>query len=242
MSQFMDMIRLPNFGLGVAKGQFDDISHIHKFGANFDVDNGSVPETVWSAGGLYPFSAFTTAQTLYCLSDDDSDTSTLTIEGLDSNYDLLTETITLTGASAVTTTNQFLRIYRMIYNGGSENAGTITARTVSDSGTIVAQIDEGLSQTLMCVYTVPRGYTAYLLVGDATVQKNKDAQIRFFVRPFGQSFRVAHMAELFESSYRYDFPVPIKLTEKTDLDVRISEVESNNTRVTANFDLILDKD
>ena len=33
MSQFIDMIRLPNYGLGVAKGQFDDITHIHKFGA-----------------------------------------------------------------------------------------------------------------------------------------------------------------------------------------------------------------
>lgn len=242
MSDLNDIIKVPHFQLAAAKGLYPDIQTIHKFGANFDIDNGSVPETVWSAGGLYPWSALSTAQTLYCLSDDAADTSTLTIEGLDSNYDLLTETITLTGTSAVTTTNQFLRVYRMMYNGGSENAGTITARTVSDSGTVVAQIDEGLSQTLMCVYTVPRGYTAYLLVGDATVQKNKDAQVRFFVRPFGQSFRVGHMAELFESSYRYDFPVPMKLTEKTDLDVRISEVESNNSRVTANFDLILDKD
>jgi hypothetical protein len=238
----MDMIRLPNYGLGVAKGQFDDVTSVHKFGANFDIDNTSVPETVWTAGGLYPWSSLATAQTLYCLSDSASDTSTLTIQGLDSDYNLLTETVTLTGTTAVTTTNQFIRVFRMSYNGGASNVGTVTARVTSGSGTIVAQIDEEFSETLMCVYTIPAGYTGYLLCGDASVQKNKDVQIKFFVRQFGQSFKIAHMAEVFERTYRYDFPIPMKLPEKTDLEVRADNVESNNTRLTANFDLILDKD
>jgi hypothetical protein len=238
----MDMIRLPNYGLGVAKGQFDDVTSVHKFGANFDIDNTSEPETVWTAGGLYPWSSLATAQTLYCLSDSASDTSTLTIQGLDSDYNLLTETVTLTGTTAVTTTNQFIRVFRMSYNGGASNVGTVTARVTSGSGTIVAQIDEEFSETLMCVYTIPAGYTGYLLCGDASVQKNKDVQIKFFVRQFGQSFKIAHMAEVFERTYRYDFPIPMKLPEKTDLEVRADNVESNNTRLTANFDLILDKD
>jgi hypothetical protein len=242
MSQFMDMIRLPNYGLGLAKGQFDDVTSVHKFGANFDIDNTSEPETVWTAGGLYPWSSLATAQTLYCLSDSASDTSTLTIQGLDSDYNLLTETVTLTGTTAVTTTNQFIRVFRMSYNGGASNVGTVTARVTSGSGTIVAQIDEEFSETLMCVYTIPAGYTGYLLCGDASVQKNKDVQIKFFVRQFGQSFKIAHMAEVFERTYRYDFPIPMKLPEKTDLEVRADNVESNNTRLTANFDLILDKD
>jgi hypothetical protein len=242
MSQFMDMIRLPNFGLGLAKGQFDDVTSVHKFGANFDIDNTSEPETVWTAGGLYPWSSLATAQTLYCLSDSASDTSTLTIQGLDSDYNLLTEIVTLTGTTAVTTTNQFIRVFRMSYNGGASNVGTVTARVTSGSGTIVAQIDEEFSETLMCVYTIPAGYTGYLLCGDASVQKNKDVQIKFFVRQFGQSFKIAHMAEVFERTYRYDFPIPMKLPEKTDLEVRADNVESNNTRLTANFDLILDKD
>jgi hypothetical protein len=242
MSQFMDMIRLPNFGLGVAKGQFQDITSIHKFGANFDIDNNSEPETVWSAGGLYPWSAFATAQTLYCLSDDESDTEEVTIQGLDADYNLLFENVTLNGTTPVTTTNEFMRVFGMSYEGAAENAGTITARVTSGSGTIVAQIDGEFGQTLMCVYTIPAGHTGYLLCGDASVQKSKDAQIKFFVREFGKSFKIAHMAEVFEVTYRYDFPVPMRIPEKTDLEVRADNVETNNTRVTANFDLILDKD
>ena len=48
-----------------------------------------------------------TAQTIYCLSTSASDTTTLTLEGLDANYDEISETVTLTGLTAVTTTNQF---------------------------------------------------------------------------------------------------------------------------------------
>lgn len=241
MSMIQSITRLPNGLLGVAANHFDGLSFTHQFGANFDIDNNSEPETVWTAGGLYPWSAFATAQTLYCLSDDDADTSTLTITGLDANYYPLTETVNLTGTDAVTTNNTFIRVNNLMYNGGSENAGTITARTVSDSGTVVAQIDEAFSQSLMCIYTIPAGYTGYLMCGDASVQKNKDAQIKFFTRPFGQSFQIGHMAEVFEGTYRYDFPIPIPLAEKTDLEVRADNVETNNTRVTANFDLLLEK-
>lgn len=230
------------FELLVAKGLVKGHSFIHKFGANFDVDNNSTPESIWTAGGLYPWSALSTAQTLYLKSSDSGDTDTVTVQGLDSNYELLEEIVTLTGTTAVTTTNQFLRVYRMIYNHGSSNAGDITAHVTSASGTVVAQIDEGLSQTLMAIYTVPAGYTAYLYCGDASIQKNKDGRIDFYQRPFGAAFRIAHMGEVFEGTYRYDFPIPIPLAAKTDLDVRITDVESNNTRVAANFDMILVSD
>jgi hypothetical protein len=42
----------------------------------------------------------------------------------------------------------------------------ITARVGSSSGVVVAQIEVGFSQTLMCIYTVPAGYTAYLMAVD----------------------------------------------------------------------------
>ena len=96
----------------------------------------------------------------------------LTIEGLDANYHEQTETVTLTGTSAVTTTNTFIRVFRMTYEDGA-NVGTITARTVSASGTVVAQIDVGYAQTLMAVYTIPAGHTGYLVALDSTIDSNK---------------------------------------------------------------------
>jgi hypothetical protein len=65
--------------LAIAKGGSRDYSFIHKFGANFDIDNNSEPETVWTAGGLYPWSALNTAQVLYLLSDDAADTGSIEI-------------------------------------------------------------------------------------------------------------------------------------------------------------------
>ena len=231
-------VATPNdFYLEVAKGNVTGHSFIHKFGANFDVDTGSDPETVWSAGGLYPWSSLSSAQTLYVLSTDSGDTMDVTIEGLDANYKVQTETVTLTGTTAVTTTNTFLRVFRM--SADANNDGDITARVTSASGTIVAQIDTDYAQTLMAVYTVPAGKTAYVTTLDTSVQKNKDAQVRLFQRPTGEAFRIAHIAETYESSYRYDFMMPLKFPEKTDLEIRASEVEANNTRVTANFDLLL---
>ena len=229
--------------LAIAKGEVNGYSVVHKFGANFDIDNNSEPETVWTGGGLYPWSSLATAQTLYVLSESSEDTGTLEIQGLDENYNLQTEELTLTGTTAVTTVNTFLRVYRMIYtDGGAGNAGIITARVGSSSGVVVAQIEVGFSQTLMCIYTVPAGYTAYLMAGDFSVQKTKDAQVLLMQRPFGkQNFRIAHMAEVYETTYRYDFPIPLPLPEKTDLEVRADNVETNNTRVTSNFTMVLVK-
>jgi len=239
MSQLMDCVRLPNAPLGIAKGQFQDVSSIHKFGANFDIDTGSTPETVWTGGGLYPWDEFDSAQTLYCISTSASDTTTLHIQGLDANYDLQSETVTLNGTTAVATANEYIRIYRMAYD--ATNVGTITARTVSGSGTVVAQIDTGYAQTLMAIYTVPANHSAYLLCGDITINAFRDVQVKFFTRLDGKPFRIAHMAEA-RGTYRYDFPIPMRMPEKTDLDVRVDDVSLSNSRCTANFDLVLVRD
>lgn len=239
MYQFHTDHPTPNVYLDIARGSISNSKIVHKFGANFDIDQGTDPESVWSGGGVYPWASLSSAQTIYCLSTDAGDTTTLTIEGLDANYDEISETVTLTGTSAVTTSNTFLRVFRMTYD--ATNVGTITARTVSASGTVVAQIDAGYAQTLMAVYTVPAGFTAYLVALDATIDGTKTCQMLMYHRLFGKPFRIAHVAES-DGHYRYDFTAPLTVPEKTDIDIRINEVSGNDARVTANFDLVLIKD
>lgn len=239
MYQFHTDHPTPNVYLDIARGAISNSKIVHKFGANFDIDQGTDPESVWTGGGVYPWASLSSAQTIYCLSTDAGDTTTLTLEGLDANYDEISETVTLTGTSAVTTSNTFLRVFRMTYD--ATNVGTITARTVSASGTVVAQIDAGYAQTLMAVYTVPAGYTAYLVALDATIDGTKTCQMLMYHRLFGKPFRIAHVAES-DGHYRYDFTAPLTVPEKTDIDIRINEVSGNDARVTANFDLVLIKD
>jgi hypothetical protein len=239
MYQFHTDHPTPNVYLDIARGSISNSKIVHKFGANFDIDQATDPESVWTGGGVYPWASLSSAQTIYCLSTDAGDTTTLTIEGLDANYDEISETVTLTGTSAVTTSNTFLRVFRMTYD--AINVGTITARTVSASGTVVAQIDAGYAQTLMAVYTVPAGFTAYLVALDATIDGTKTCQMLMYHRLFGKPFRIAHVAES-DGHYRYDFTAPLTVPEKTDIDIRINEVSGNDARVTANFDLVLIKD
>jgi hypothetical protein len=239
MYQFHTEHPTPNVYLDVARGAISNSKIVHKFGANFDIDQATDPESVWTGGGLYPWASLSSAQTIYCLSTSASDTTTLTLEGLDANYDEISETVTLTGLTAVSTTNQFLRVFRMTYD--ATNVGDIQARVTSASGTIVAKIDAGYAQTLMAVYTIPAGYTGYLVTGDATIDSKKDCQVFMYIRQFGKPFRIGHVAEA-SGHYRYDFFAPLPIPEKSDIDIRIDNVSGNDSRVTANFDIVLIKD
>jgi len=230
------------FYLSVSKGLVAGHESLHKFGVNFQVNSTTDPESIWTAGGLYPWSSLSTEQTLYIISTSSSDTGDILLEGLDSNYNKITETVTMTGLTAVSTTNQFKRIYRMQYQGTASNVGTITARVTSGTGTIVAQIDIGYSQTLMSIYTVPAGCTGYLLALDASVNKGEQVQINVYKRELNEPFKILHLTELFESTYHFDFSIPLKLPEKTDIDVRAAEVGTNNTRITNTFDMLLVKE
>ena len=243
MSQFMDMIRLPNYGLGVAKGQFDDITHIHKFGAVPAMSQNQTGTIRDVNDTTYPWSSFDTAGTLSIPAVNASDNGkSIVLVGLDNDYLELTETVTVSSSGATTTTQSFKRIFRAyVTNGSITNVGDIV---VQKGGTTVATIKAGKAQTLMAVYTVPAGKTGYLLKGVATCQAGADATGDMFVRYFGQdSFRVGHTFEVSGTGgeYLYDFGVPVKIPAKSDIDVRCS-VRSNNARVTAAFDIILDED
>jgi len=236
MYQFHNERPTSNFLFDVVRGAIPNAFSVHKFGANFDIDQADDPESVWTGGGLYPWASLSSAQTIYCISTSASDTAALTIQGLDANYEEQTETVTLTGTSAVTTTNTFIRVFRMTYD--ATNVGDITARVTSGTGTVVAKIDAGYAQSLMAVYTIPAGYTGYLTALDATIDGTKTCQMLMYHRLTGKPFRIAHVAES-DGHYRYDFNTPLKLAEKTDVDIRVDQVSGNDARVTANFDIVL---
>jgi len=225
--------------LAIAQGDVSYYSSVNKFGANFDIDLGTDPESIWTAGGLYPWGAFIFPAFLKLVSTVATDTSNITLEGLDEEGKPLIVVMQMQGTTVVQTSVKFLRIYRMEYDGGTLNAGTITATVDLVLDYVVAQIEPELSQTLMAIYTVPKGYTAYMTSFDFSLPRGKDAQIRLYIREFGSSFKIKHLSEAYENSYRYSFDVPLKLPELTDIDMVAAEVETANTRVSANFQLTL---
>jgi hypothetical protein len=197
--------------------------------------------TVWDIDDtLYPWSSWATAGTLTVDRANAGDAAkTITIVGLDANYVEQSEDVPLTAATGNATTKSFIRVYRAyMYNGSTTNLGNIN---IKKGATTVARITANKGQTLMGVYTVPAGYTAYLSQGVMSVQAGADATGNFFVRYGGQTaFRIAHTFEVASAEYFYAFHVPFALPEKSDIDIRAS-VRSNNARCTAAFDAILIK-
>ena len=149
------------FDLQVARGQVDGHTGIEIFGYSPNIANtatGPMWEGQTQSGGLYvPPSA---AAPLVLVSTSASDTTALSvrIEGLGAGFVPLVETIALNGTTNVTTTGSFLRINAMYVTNGT-NVGVITAKI---SSTTYAQINAGVGQTQMSIYTVPAGYTFYL--------------------------------------------------------------------------------
>ena len=227
------------FELQIARGQIPGHSQVHKFGA-VPAMSINTTGTVWDVNDtLYPWSSWTTAGTLTVDRVNAADAAkTITIIGLDANYNEISENVTLTNATGNPTTKSFIRVYRAyMYNGSGTNAGNIN---IKKSTVTIARISANKGQTLMSVYTVPAGYTGYLAQGTMTVQAGADATGDMFVRYGGEvAFRIGHSFEV-SDLYNYEFTVPVRIPEKSDIDVRAS-VRSNNARVTAAFDLILIK-
>jgi hypothetical protein len=226
--------------LNIARGLVPGASVVHRMGYNTDCDQDV--ETIWTGGELYPWSAFDGgASQLSVISSTTDDTGeVIAIEGLDANYNPLRELVTLTDdgndPTAVTTQSSFIRVFRMY---GTSNGGVVGTVTAKVGATTVGHILEGKGQSLMGIYTIPAGKTGYLLCGDASISKNGDGLIEMKVRYFQDGgFLSAHVAELYNNSYRYDFSAPQRLPEKTDIDVRFTAI-NKNFKVTCAFDLIL---
>ena len=239
------------FNLQVSRNQIYKHKSIFKFGFNPDVDDSL--ETVWAQGGLYSYLA--SASVLKVSSSSTADTSagtgarTVELFGLDTNYDEINETVTLNGQTAVNTTKEYLRINRMVVRSagtGTQNAGVIYAGT----GTVTtgvpankyATIAIGDNQTVMALWTVPRGYTAYLLQTDitvATTQNNKYCTVHLVSRPDGEVFQIKDKFVKSESSVHQAYTIPLKFEEKTDIEVRaIGDSAGADIAISAGLDII----
>jgi hypothetical protein len=232
-----------DFYLAVPAGLITDTESVNKFGFNPDV-NGSNFEEIWDVSTSYTWK--TSASTVTVKSDDSSDTSagsgarTVEIQGLDGSYNPISETITMNGTSNVTSSNSYLRIFRMkVLTAGSqeENDGDITA---THTGTVIAQISEENNQTLMAVYTVKSGYTAYLTSFFIGMERNVEAAIRLDVRPEGSVFQVKRYIVSDSATESLPFKPYLKIEEKSDIRM-MGKAQSGSQGISAGFDLILVK-
>jgi len=218
----------------ISGGQIAGYQYVHKFGANTALSNQNY-ETVWDGSNLYPWATMdTAATTLTTNADALNNGAEVTIQGLNENWELTTEVLTLDG-TAQTTQNSWKRVFRA-FCSGSQALGA--AFTLSKSATVVLQISVEAQQTLMSLYTVPAGKSAYLFNLDCTTLKNEEITVRLKSRLFGKVFRTQHIFQVAGVHYNHTFTSPLYFPEKTDIELR-AKGSNSGVDAYAHFDLIL---
>ena len=228
-----------HYGIQVHRGRYWGHEPLFKFGFNSAVSTDE--ETVWDEGGIYAYP--TSASVMKVSSSNAADTSTVVIAGLDANYDEIEETVTITGQTAVNTTKEFLRVFRARVTA-DEPAGNIYIGTGTVSSGVpanqFAKITAGENQTLMAVWTVPAGYTAYLhqgTISSGTATVNKFSTTRLKVKPFGEVMQTKAIITLHNSFVDFDFGSPLAITEKSDIEAR-ALTSSGTDSVSVTFSII----
>jgi hypothetical protein len=170
------------------------------------------------------------------------------VNGLDANYNEISETVTLTGQTAVNTVNSYIRFHYMEVSttgsGGTAagiiyiGVGTVTSGVPA---TVYGQITVGYNTTTNALWTVPAGYTAYLTSATWT-SGNTTANIvatgAIFSRAFGGVFTAESTCKMLSgNSFDRHFDTPVAFTEKSDIEMRAASSTAGSA-VTGEFHII----
>jgi len=239
MAEFSSITRTGKhepFGLHVKRDYVQGHEHVHKFGFNTSVTTSAT--LVWNGGGDYTYP--TSAAQLGVVGTSTTDNSQITIEGVDADYNELSNVVTLNGTTTVTTSGSYLRAYRAYISDDNEPAGDVT---ITHSGSNIAIISADEGQTLMATYTVPAGYTAYLyqlVFGGAAELANKFMTIRLRVRKPNGIFRTQAKYTVATQTFEETMVFPLVYPEKTDIEIT-AQSSSQVQQASAMFDLLLIK-
>lgn len=182
-----------NFYLDVANGNIPGTFLVHKFGAGLLT---TVPQVVTQTGAYQTPLA---AQALEFVSNNINDTVAgtgareVTVEGLDSDWNLLTQVIETDGITPVPIPTAFIRLFRWwasltgtyATTGASSHAGDLSIRPLGGGVVwdIIPSTPLPIGQSIIGAYTIPKGKTAQLLSKQVFVDTTKTADIFFFQRP-----------------------------------------------------------
>jgi len=241
------------FELQVARGQIQGHRNVTVFGFNPDVDTTQV--SVWPLPSLITFPASAIQMTVSSTSANDASAGTgartVVVQGLDANYNEVTETVTLNGQTAVTMTASLLRVnYAYVATAGSGNSaagdiyigtGTVTAGVPA---TVYDIIKFDYNNTTTGSYTIPAGYTGYVsqgLFSSGQAGGSNQVQGRLLTRGTNNIRMTAALTSLNNGVANYVFEYPLAVSEKTTIEATAVGSSSNNA-CSSMFILVLVKE
>lgn len=222
------------YGILVQRGNFPSLSGWEASGYNLDV--GTSFETVWDGSNIYTYPASALAMTVTSAAGATDAGVEVTIIGLDTNYDVVTQTVTLNASGTATTTQTFLRIHRAYISNGSSPTANIT---IANGGTNYAVITYPYNTTQMAVYTVPRNKRAYLVYASISLEKSKEVVAKFMTRSPGGIFITGGIVGT-TSAFSREWVIPPVIAQKTDIEIRA--LAGATTSISASMQFIVEDD
>ena len=254
------------FGAAVQLGIVPGYSTVDKYGVNLEVTPLTDPEDLWEYGGLYSYDAAETAPIRYLSSSSAADTGqSIVVQGLDIDGYFVQQVITTNGQTNVELPTPLWRHYRMFNNSDSDGGdvtshanniqGILYCHTASSTtaGVPVASavrsiIDGSKNQTLMALYTIPRGKVGLLMRGEAGVQQEGNVRdlteyvhIHYESRRYKKLFLTKKALNVIvggSSNYVDKRTFTDIIPALTDIKINIAEI-SDTMGVWATFDILL---
>lgn len=170
------------------------------------VASGNASDDVWVGDSSYPFQS--SAVLTYASSSSANDAAagtgcrTALVEGVDSSYNYLSETVTLDGTTSVALTGSYLAINQVkcvTVGSGGVNAGTVL---VGAYNTSLANMPANYGVSQAAVYTVPANKRSSLLSWGFSVGASTTGQaaVQLQIQENGKSWRVLDTATANDSS------------------------------------------
>jgi hypothetical protein len=213
--------KIEEFDLQVARGQIQGHSTVNIYGYGSAITTSTIP--AWENATAYTFPVAATTMNLVSTVNTGADLSgsTILIQGLDASYNMISETLALTGTTVAVTTKSYLRINAIIVTAGAPT-GVITLKDLTNT-TTYAQIAASFGRSQMSIYTVPLGHTFYLSRIDAYSAANGNTAdyITYSNTTYSSTGVVQYTQQApFVGNYHAQRVMPRPFLEKTDIVLR----------------------
>lgn len=249
----MGVGRAPNsadYYFDVAANLIEGVEWLYVLGENPDVDSPVTPETVWHGGALWTPPVAPGQVTL--VSTDAGDTlggagaQSIYIEGLDENWDVISEVVDMEGLTPVLTSLVYARVNNLtvaLAGANQANLGDISAT----QGTVQDFMPAGYGLSFSCKWSFPRGHRVWLKELNVSMRRpgaTGAAQATFTlvdtlgpdtaspIQVIRDSFSLALDGT---SMFSQPFVIPRDGDGPLDLQVICTEVSDNNVICQASF-------
>jgi hypothetical protein len=232
------------FEYNVTSGEITDLIPISIEAINRLTD--TTLATVWQPNTRYVFP--TSAATCDIVSTDAQDSAagtgvrTVLINGLDANYEPLSETITLNGLTPVTTVNSYFRIQEVVAKSagtGLNAAGTID---LSQGANLLARILPDENITKQGIFTVPAGMSIILEEVYYSGGKNDEFEFTLYAYNSDELIPINITTQFgFQNASPLSFKYLKRFGEKVDIELTaIKTGASGAARIAVHMDFVLD--